>query len=159
MGACYVDTADPFALAAGAKPVFTTASGDVLQSPQGAELPQAPKNKLAFNANYTFVFDPGSLTVSGSYIWKDTSYESIFQRVYNSAPSWSQVDLRATWTGKDDRYAVVLFVKNVFNTIGYDAAAGGGYILQPVGGGGPTQARAYDLTPPRLYGAEFHIKF
>jgi iron complex outermembrane receptor protein len=159
VGACYVDTADPFALAAGAKPVFTTASGDVLQSPQGAELPQAPRNKLAFNANYTFVWDPGSLTVSGSFIWKDTSYESIFQRTYNSAPSWNQVDLRATWTGKDDRYAVVLFIKNVFNTLGYDAAAGGGYILQPIGGGPPTQARAYDLTPPRLYGAEFHVKF
>ena len=32
------------------------------------------RNKVAFNANYTFVFDPGSLTLSGSYIWKDKSY-------------------------------------------------------------------------------------
>ena len=72
-----------------------------------------------------FEFDPGNLIFSASYIWKDKSYSSIFTRIYDEAPSWSQVNLRATWSGNHDRYEIVFFMNNVFNTLGYDAAAGG----------------------------------
>jgi iron complex outermembrane recepter protein len=154
-GACFVDILDPTAVATGAKPVGATGA----QSVKGSDLPQAPRNKVAFNANYTWQFDPGNLTFSASYIWKDKSYASIFRRDYDSAPSWSQVDLRATWAGKDDRYEVVAYVKNLFDTLGYNSAAAGYVITAPVGGGGPTQAPAFDLTPPRLYGMELHYKF
>jgi iron complex outermembrane receptor protein len=158
VGSCFVDSADPYGLSPQAH-VVAISGGKALQSPKGSELPQAPANKIAFNANYTFVFEPGSLTLSGSYIWKDKSYASIFRRTYDEAPSWHQVDLRATWAGKDDRYEVVLYVRNLFNSLGYDAAAAAGYIISPVGGGPSTQTRYYDLTPPRTYGAEFHVKF
>jgi iron complex outermembrane receptor protein len=68
--------------------------------------------------------------------------------------------LRATWSGDHDRYEVVLYVKNLFNTLGYDAADGGYQVANPVGGGpAPTWVAAYDLTPPRLYGVELHFKF
>jgi iron complex outermembrane receptor protein len=154
-GACFVDIADPAATAAGARPVGATGA----QAVSGNALPQAPKNKVAFNANYTFEFTPGSLTLSGSYIWKDKSWDSIFRRPYDEAPSWDQVDLRATWQGNKDRYELVAYVRNLFDTLGYDAAAGGYPIAQPVGGGGFTQAPAYDLTPPRTYGFEVHYKF
>ncbi|HEX3887514.1 MAG TPA: TonB-dependent receptor [Phenylobacterium sp.] len=154
-GTCLVDIADPTATAAGARPVGTTGA----QAVNGAELPQAPENKVAFNANYTFVFDPGNLILSGSYIWKDKSYASVFSRPYDEAPSWDQVDLRATWQGNHDKYELVAFVRNVFNTLGYDAAAAAYPIAAPVGGGGFTQAPAYDLTPPRTYGMEIHYKF
>jgi iron complex outermembrane recepter protein len=160
---CYIDVQDPFALAPGAKPVAVAGSGSVLQSVKGEELPQAPQNKIAFNATYTFQFDPGDLILSGSYIWKDKSYAAIFDRNYTEAPAWDQVDVRATWSGDHDKYEVVLYVKNLFNTLGYDAAAylggDGGYVNAPIGGGNPTQALAYDLTPPRLYGIELHYKF
>ncbi len=158
VGSCFVDSGDPQGLSPQAT-VVAFAAGKALQSPKGSQLPQAPANKIAFNANYTFVFDPGSLTVSGTYIWKDKSYASIFRRTYDEAPSWHQVDLRATWAGRNDRYEVVLYVRNLFNSLGYDAAAAAGYILKPVGGGPPTQTRYYDLTPPRTYGVEFHAKF
>jgi iron complex outermembrane receptor protein len=154
-GACFVDIADPAATAAGARPVGATGA----QAVSGNALPQAPKNKVAFNANYTFEFTPGSLTLSGSYIWKDKSWDSIFRRPYDEAPSWDQVDLRATWQGNKDRYELVAYVRNLFDTLGYDAAAGGYPIAQPVGGGGFTQAPAYDLTPPRTWGFEVHYKF
>jgi iron complex outermembrane receptor protein len=163
---CFIDPADPLAQAKGAKPAgpstTTTVQGltEVFQSVKGNELPQAPENKVAFNANYTFEFDPGNLVLSGSYIWRDHSYASIFSRSqYDYAPSWSQVDLRATWAGRGDRYEVVLYVKNLFDTIGYDAAALGSYNATPQGGGGPTYSPSYDLTPPRLFGAELHYKF
>lgn len=161
VGACYVDANDTKAVAKGAQPVLQLANGTVVQSVKGNPLIQAPKNKIAFNATYTFNFEPGDLILSGSYIWKDKSWSEIFQRSYYQAPSWDQVDVRATWSGNHDKYEVVLFVKNLFNTLGYDAAAGvlNGYYANPIGGGGATQINGYDLTPPRLYGIELHYKF
>jgi len=173
---CFIDPTDPLAQAKGAQPagpsttttpvggnalgIGSVATPAVFQSVKGNALPQAPENKIAFNANYTFYFEPGNLTLSGSYIWKDHSYSSIFTRTaYDYAPSWSQVDLRATWSGNHDKYEIVVYVKNLFDTIGYDAAAGGLYNAQPQGGGGATYSPTYDLTPPRLIGAEIHYKF
>jgi iron complex outermembrane receptor protein len=159
-GACVVDALDPLGTAAGAHTVATI-GGEAVQSVKGSELPQAPENKVAFNATYTFNFDPGNLIFSASYIWKDKSYASIFTRTYYEAPSWNQVDLRATWSGDHDRYEVIFFVRNLFNTLGYDAAAAGYIAQNPVGdpGAGITQVPAFDLTPPRTFGAEVHYKF
>jgi len=155
---CFIDALDGNATQPGARPVGGV-PGSIFQAVNGNPLPQAPENKVAFNANYTLVFDPGNLTLSATYVWKDKSFATIFERTYYEAPSWDQVDLRATWAGKNDRYEVVLYVKNVFNTLGYDAASAGYSIQAPVGGGGPTIANSYDLTPPRLYGVELHYKF
>jgi iron complex outermembrane receptor protein len=159
-GACYVDTLDPLGSAAGAKTVANV-GGYGVQSVRGDELPQAPENKVAVNANYTFEFEPGNLIMSATYTWRDKSYASIFERTYYEAPSWDQVDLRATWSGNHDHYEVILFVRNLFNTLGYDAAAAGYISENPVGNAsaGITQVSAFDLTPPRTFGAEFHYKF
>jgi len=156
-GGCVIDALDPSALAPGAKPVGgATTSGDFYQSIKGNQLPQAPENKVAFNTTYTFRFEPGNLSLSGTFIWKDKSYASIFDRPYYEAPSWNQVDLRITWSGDHDRYEIVAYAKNLFNSIGYDAAAAG-YISGTAAS--YTQNASYDLTPPRTYGLEFHYKF
>ncbi|MFI4966195.1 MAG: TonB-dependent receptor [Caulobacterales bacterium] len=155
VGTCLVDIADPHATAVGARPVGTTGA----QAVSGDELPQAPQNKVAFNANYTWQFSPGDLSLSGSYIWKDKSYGGVFRRAYDEAPSWDQVDLRLVWAGNHDKYELVAYVRNLFDSLGYDAAAAAYPIAAPVGGGGFTQAPAYDLTPPRTYGVEVHYKF
>ena len=151
---CFPDANDPNGVAPGAQVRAHTAAGQALQSVKGNPLPQAPRNKVAFNANYTFEFDPGDLTLSGSYIWKDKSYAGIFNRTYDSAPAWNQVDFRATWAGKNDKYEIIGYLKNAFNSKGYEAAATG----IPVG-----QAQianhAYSLAAPQLYGIEFHYKF
>ena len=178
-GTCFVDVVDPLALAKGAKPVggvipATTqfpfalggpqgveaaVPGSVLQSVKGNQLPQAPKNKIAFNANYTWEFEPGNFTLSGTYVWRDKSYAGIFTRTYDEAPSWNQVDLRGTWSGDHDRYEVIFYVRNLFNTLGYDAAgaATAGYTGNPANP--TTQDPSFDLTPPRTYGVEVHYKF
>jgi iron complex outermembrane receptor protein len=160
VGACYEDATDPNGTAPGNRTVATT-GGTAVQAVNGDELPQAPENKVAFNALYTWQFDPGDLILSGTYIWKDKSYYSIFTRVYDEAPSWDQVNVRLTWSGNHDRYEIVLFCNNLFNTLGYDAAAEGYEIQNPVSN--PTnpysQVSAFDLTPPRTFGAEFHYKF
>jgi iron complex outermembrane receptor protein len=159
-GACYVDALDPYGAAPGARPVATV-GGVAVQAVKGDELPQAPENKVSLNAIYTFEFDPGNLSLSATYVWKDKSYSEIFSRSYYEAPSWDQVDLRATWSGHHDRYEIILFVRNLFNTLGYDAAADGYIAQNPVGNlsAGITQVPAFDLTPPRTFGAEFHYKF
>ena len=90
---------DPTATQVGATPdpncPVTTAGKP--QNLRGNPLPNAPKNKLALNGNYTFNFDPGSLSLSATYAWRDVQYGSIFATPYNRAPAWDQVDLRAEW--------------------------------------------------------------
>jgi iron complex outermembrane recepter protein len=153
-GTCIIDAVDPTASAPGAKPVGAPIGGYVYQSVKGNPLPQAPANKVAFNATYTWQFDPGNFSLSGSYIWKDSSYPGVFERAYYETPAWDEVDLRAVWSGDHDRYEIIGFVKNAFNSIGYDAAGAAFGSTLPLG-----QDPAYDLTPPRTYGVEIHVKF
>jgi len=132
------------------------------QSINGDQLPNSPKNKVSFNANYDFVFDHGDLTLSGTYLWRDTQMGSIYNEAIWRAPSWSQVDLRATWRGKGDRYEIVAFGRNVFNTTGYPS----GPTVYQYGNANQANASAqsyplatYTTNPPAVYGMEFHYKF
>ena len=177
-GTCFEDVIDPLGVQKGAKPVGTgvpaspgwpfsigpagvqaAIGANVVQSVKGNALPQAPKNKIALNANYTWEFEPGNFTLSGTYVWKDKSYAGVFTRTYYEAPAWNQVDLRGTWSGNHDRYEIIFYVRNLFNTLGYDAAGGatGGYSGNTANPLNPLTA--YDLTPPRTYGVEVHYKF
>ncbi len=58
-------------------------------------LPNAPRNKVAVNGSYTWRFDPGNLTLTGSYAWRDVTYGTAFRRNYDAAPSWDDFDIRA----------------------------------------------------------------
>jgi iron complex outermembrane receptor protein len=181
-----VDPADPSALQAGAKPTGVggtcaanpTGSCDIFtgnltrgQDVSGSNLPNAPKNKVAFNANYTWVLDTGSVTGSASYIWRDKQYGSIFNRSYYQAPSWSQTDLRLTYKDKANKYTVIAWAKNVFDDIGYEGGATAGrraglvpaYTLG-LPGLRPTPivegiGSTYTITPPRTYGIEVQYRF
>ena len=171
------DYADPDAIEPGATPLpctpqtpctpdTFTGGQQRFQSLNGNRLPNAPRNKIAFNGNYTFFFTPGTLNASFSYIWRDTQEGTLFTRSYNTAPAWDEIDARVTWTGANGRYKIILFGKNLANTIGYDAgaygtrvvginnnAAGVGTVLDQ--GIGST----YSVTPPRTYGIEVDYKF
>ena len=50
------------------------------QDLSGNSLPNAPKNKIAFNVNYTWRLSHGSLAASASYIWRDKQYGTLFTR-------------------------------------------------------------------------------
>jgi iron complex outermembrane receptor protein len=155
-GACFIDSQDPAAQLPGARPVGAVVAASAVQSVRGAQLPETPRNKVALNGAYTLQFQPGSLTLSASYIWRDVAYASIFNRDYNKAPTWDQVDLRATWKSRTDKYEVIGYVKNLFDSVGYQAAAVGSL----VGVGASTIVeRNFDLTDPRLFGVELHYKF
>ena len=165
---CYADTADPQGLSPGARVVvpYNAATGaSALQTVKGNELPNAPRNKVALNGNYTFVFDHGSLTLSATGIWRDQQYGAIFKEPYDVAPSWSQVDLRAMWKAPDDKYEIILYGRNVFNTVGYEAAAAGGLAQtnSPALALGIAPSyrtnNLYGINPPATYGIELHYKF
>jgi iron complex outermembrane receptor protein len=141
------------------------------QNLSGNNLPNAPKNKVAVNVNYTWELPTGSLTGGASYIWRDKQYGSLFNRPYYEAPSWDQVDLRLTYADKDKKYKIIGFVKNVGDTFGYEAGTTAsrraGFVpAYTLGRAGvaPTPvlqgiASTYTLTPPRTYGIEFQYRF
>jgi iron complex outermembrane receptor protein len=127
-------------------------------------LPNSAKNRVTVNANYTFDFEPGSLTLSGTYIWRSGQYGSVFDRAYYKAPSWDQIDARITWKDADDHYSVIFFGKNLGNDLGYangTAASRRAGATPGVAGlsGVFGQTSVYELTPPRTYGVEVQYRF
>jgi iron complex outermembrane recepter protein len=131
-----------------------------VQNTTGQRLPQSAPNRVSLNALYNFNLQPGVLTFSASYIWRAAEYFSIFNRWYNEAPAYSQVNLRASFTDTNNRYTLIVFVDNVTNSLGYDGATG--YLVSPLGGGytGPeVQNRQIYLTAPRTFGVEVQYRF
>ena len=181
-----VDSVDPTAVQPGAKPLLTfaqcaavagTCPADAFtadptqaftrtQSLAGSSLPNAARNKVAFNVNYTWDFTPGSLSGSLSYVWRDQQYGTVFKRSYNVAPSWDQIDARLTWTDAAKRYKIIAYGKNLTDNIGYDAGATGerdaGNIKAADGTITPVIQgirKTFSVTPPRTYGIELQYKF
>ena len=135
------------------------------QDLSGNNLPNAAKHRFTINANYTWRMDKGNLTGSLTYVWRGAQYGSIFNRTYYRAPSYSQVDGRFTWTAANDKYTIILFAKNMFNTLGYANGAGATRRAgTDITGTNNTltvfgTSTTYELTPPRTYGIELHYKF
>ncbi|HEX4198934.1 MAG TPA: TonB-dependent receptor [Caulobacteraceae bacterium] len=130
-----------------------------LQNTKGNPLPNAPRNKVSLNGIYTFVFDQGSLVLSASYLWRDAQYGSIFNNPWWKAPSSSDVDLRATWEGPNDRYEIILYGRNIFNTLQYES---GPTVAEAGNALTPTVYRQYilqNIDAPTTYGVELHYKF
>jgi iron complex outermembrane recepter protein len=162
--ACVVNTQDPLGTGPGAKVVPGQAGANLDQSIKGNPIPNAPRNKIAVSGAYTFHFDPGNLTLSATYSWRDTQGGSLFNTPYNTSPSWWDVDLRAIWSGNHDRYEVIGFVKNVGNTVQYQggpASAGlfGNGTTATTTAKGLDYVESYGLNPPRTFGVEVRYKF
>ena len=181
------DLTDPSAIQPGAKPLQAAkacsapvVAGDapcdpwtgILQRTQslaGQRLPNAPENKVAINANYTWrdVIRGGNVIGSLSYIYRDVQYGTLFTRSYNKAPDWDQWDARLTWTSKDSRDRAIAYIKNITNDLGFDAGALGaryaGTIISPTTGAATLVNqgifKSYSITPPRTFGVEFQHKF
>ena len=168
--ACVEDTVDPQAIQPGANIKGCTetpaniAAGTLLQNIQGQTIPGATPNKLSLNGLYTFTFDPGKLTLSGTFVWRDGTFDDVFNRQYTFQPASTQVNVRATWTDAQDRYNIILFCENLLDSIAYDGAAGG--LLQstlpnPVTGapGKEIIQSAPFLNAPRTFGVQFQYRW
>jgi iron complex outermembrane receptor protein len=155
-GQCIQDTADPEALAPGANTTGCGSFGAGFQNLTGQSLPESPRNKVTATALYRIPVGPGDLTLSGAFIYKSGEYNSPFNRSYNYAPSYTQLNLRATFNDTAKHYTVIVFMDNVANTLGYDAATG---IL--ISAPGPNQIidKLISLTAPRTFGVELQYRF
>ena len=166
-----IDPADACAQAPGARRTSAAPSADsfcggpqFFQDLNGYSLPNSAKNRVTVSANYTFVMDAGRLTASGTYVWRDSQYGSIFDRAYYKAPSYDQIDARLTWKPTSGKYTLIAFGKNLGNTLGY----ANGTTASRRAGGTPTRAdlsgvfgqnSTYELTPPRTYGVEVQFRY
>jgi iron complex outermembrane receptor protein len=166
--ACVEDTVDPQAIQPGAntagcvETAADKAAGTLLQNIVGQTIPGATPNKVSLNGLYTFTFDPGKLTFSGTFVWRDGTYDDVFNRAWTFQPASTQVNIRATWTGANNHYNIILFCNNLFNTTAYDGAAGG--LLQSTLPTGTSPGRediqsAPFLNAPRTFGLQFQYRW
>ena len=161
---------------------------NIPQSLKGNPLPNAPRNKVAVTVLYNLKTSMGTWTPTLSYIWRDKEYGLFFPEANYAAPAWNEVDGRVSYTSPNGKFTAIAFIKNIFNSIGYDQgalatrAAGTSDILQPGGAyvpvnyvqgiNGPAGFNnplagansrgvysTYYVTPPRTYGIELHYKF
>lgn len=174
-GCCFYNPADPSALLATAQPaggvLVNSGVRLVFQDLKGNALPMSPKNKLAGNVNYTFDFQPGSLTLSASYFWTDDTYYQPFRDPSVLSPSYDVTDFRLIWKDAGDRYTIVGFVKNAFDQYGVSSTSS----TQPTANysdpnpGLVVNGAAYlrqtgvnivqGLIAPRTYGLELQYRF
>ena len=133
-------------------------AGAVAQNIRGEAVPSATPNKISFNTLYTFHFEPGNLTLSGTLVWKDGTYYAVFNRPYNFAPNYAILNLRAVWSDAKDRYNIILFMNNVSNALGYDGSAGT-LLLGEQTGMTPSILTTQALIAPREYGIQFQFRF
>jgi len=117
----------------------------------GNEVPGSPEHKASLNAVYTLHFGPGKLALSGSYVWRDSQYSSIFTRDEWKVPSYDKVDLRAIWSDNDNNYSIVGYLRNALDNEGFDG------VTAAAGASGVTQS--HSLTPPRQFGLELQYRF
>lgn len=68
------------------------------------------------------------------------------------APSFDEVDLRASFTDRSNRFTIIAYAKNLADNTGFDNAFG-------VQQAGLTVAQSYGLTPPRTFGLELQYRF
>ena len=166
-GACFEDTIDPTASLPGANtsgctPASLSAAGALIPATQnlkGDQLPESPPNKFSANAIYVLHFDPGKVALSASYIWKDKTYGSLFNRPYALAPALNQVNLRAVFTSANENWNVIAYVDNVFDKTNLDGRTGV-LLTAPTAPGQIGQIVTHDaLVNPRVYGVELRVRF
>ena len=161
-GCCVSDPVDPTATQPGAQPAGASSQGAIDsitglptrgQSLVGQQLPLSPRNKIAFNASYTFNLGSyGDLITSASYLWRDEQYSSFFNRSYNLIPSRDQVDLRATFRDAKNRFELVGYARNIGNSVDFERQSGTRSTTGQI-------YTSYDLTDPRTYGVELRARF
>lgn len=157
---CFLDPDDPLALLPGAKPsgpparnaagVITSQSQDLA----GEKIPASTPHRFTANVNYTWDFTPGSVTASASYIWRDETPSSIFNRAFNEQPAFDQVDARLLYQDADDRYTIIGYVKNLFDELGYAGVGTARDTLPP-----NMIYQTFSYTIPRTYGLEVQYRF
>jgi iron complex outermembrane receptor protein len=159
---CFQDPDDPRGIQPGVVLAGNTAAAladptaALNQDLKGNALPSSTPHRVTVNVNYTWLLDPGDLSASLTYVWRDATYYSIFADYWNKAKSFGQTDFRMIFHDRDDRFTLIGYVKNVFDTRGSAGVSGDRITTGPYTGA-VTQTISYVL--PRTYGVELQYRF
>lgn len=159
---CFQDSEDPRGLVPGANLAGNTPAqlanptAALNQDLKGQKLPSSTPHRFTINGNYTWELEPGNLSASLTYVWRDATYYSIFNRYYNRVKAYDQVDARLLFNDRDDKWTVIGYMKNVFDSRGsagvtstrINTGPNTGYVNQTV-----------SYIPPRTYGIELQRRF
>ena len=124
-----------------------------LVSIEGNRLPQSSRHQVALSTLFDVPVGRSSLFLAASYVYRSDFYSSVFQTEQNRVPGYDRVDLRATWIDPSQTVTLIGFVRNAFDTLGYDGVAAA------TGGTSTGYGRIISYTPPRTFGAEVQVKF
>lgn len=119
----------------------------------GDRLPQTAEHQVAVSALADIPIDYGSLYFATSFIYRSPVYYGVFTTPNYHAPGWNQVDLRLTWVNPARKLTLIGFVRNLFDSFGYDGVTPGN------GASAVGFDKSYSFTPPRTIGAEIQYKF
>ena len=131
------------------------APGNIPLNIAGNRTPGASKHKVSVSALYDVPLgaEAGNLFLAASYVYRSDAYYDVFQSNSGRTPGWDQVDARITWVDPTQKLTVILYARNLFDTLGYDGATGYG------GTSAAGFGKTYSYTLPRQIGGEVHIKF
>ena len=102
-----------FGVPTGALP-FTVSDG-VGVNIRDAQLPQAPKYKVAVGAQYTIDFAGGTIVPRADLSYTGDFYASIFNNPINRVQGYEVVNAQIQFNARDDRFYVRGFVQNLTN--------------------------------------------
>lgn len=126
--------------------------GNILQDITGNRLPAASRHKLAISGLYDIPVGANDhIFLAASYAYRSDAYYSVFQNPINRTPGWDQVDARITYARPDDGLTVILYARNLFDTLGYDGAFSTN--------AGTNYRQVFSYTLPRQAGVEVQFKF
>src|SRR5262249_28752646 len=78
------------------KNLYFDAITNTAVSLDGNTVPASPENKVLFNVLYRLDFAPGSLTMSGTWSWRDEVGSSAFANPGFVSPAYDTTDFRVT---------------------------------------------------------------
>jgi iron complex outermembrane receptor protein len=165
-GICVSDPQDPNAATVSAShavgcPTVTTATGVFqTQNITGNALPQVPPDKVNLNAQYAFHFDPGTLTLSGTFTWYNATFDTVFNEPLSLAPSWENVNFSAYWEDAKDRYTLIAYINDAFNQLAYNDSTQ--FDLSPntpFGAAPASFVSTRGLVAPLTIGGEIQVRF
>ncbi|HEY0941961.1 MAG TPA: TonB-dependent receptor [Steroidobacter sp.] len=148
---CYVNPLDRGATNPNARPVGAAVNGAFAQDVSGNALQVSAEHKVAITPTYEFDVGTGNLLLAATYAWRSSLDFGIFDDGLARAPSFSQLDLRATYTARSDRFSLVGYVRNATDEEGFESISAS----QTTTGLSST----YYLTPPRTYGVEIQVRY
>ncbi|HET6553661.1 MAG TPA: TonB-dependent receptor [Dyella sp.] len=132
--------------------VYTDVSGQPVSEPKvsysvsgGYTWHDVANGNLSFNANYGF---RGPMRCNDASVYQG---KCALPTNFSLNKAQERTDLRLDWSAPGNRWGVALYVNNLFNK---QYVSGLGTISQSVLG----TPYAY-ITPPRMWGAEFRVKF